>query len=47
MTPALHTPFLAVPQDVQVFANEQGVAAYLRAWFMHMAGYESGRSAPE
>ena len=23
------------------------LAAYLRAWFMHMAGYESGRSGPE
>jgi cardiolipin synthase (CMP-forming) len=23
------------------------LAAYLRAWFMHMAGYESGRSAPD
>ena len=31
MTPALHTPFLAVPQEVQAFANEQGVAAYLPA----------------
>jgi cardiolipin synthase len=23
------------------------LAAYLRAWFMHMAGYESGRSGPD
>ena len=23
------------------------LAAYLRAWFMHMTGYESGRSAPD
>ena len=23
------------------------LAAYLRAWFMHMTGYESGRSGPD
>lgn len=31
MTPILQTPSPTVPQDVQAFANVQGVAAYLPA----------------